>query len=180
MGRGACWAEGEHVGWWGGQCARRGAAPAGTPCVLRSLPGGLDSCQHFPSKSESERQEHRKLCSRVVPPRGTRGPGGACLLRASRSQPRLLNGPQGRPACSQRRPSRPHPHCLSWLLRTLYPSGVLQEFTGDVYALSKGDLSRGTGVFGLWPCSRLRCELLRAELRCGPDALVGAGGDQVR
>lgn len=54
--RGSMWVVGE------GSVPGCGAAPAGTPCVLRSL-----CCEDWilastsPSKSESERQEHRKL-----------------------------------------------------------------------------------------------------------------------
>lgn len=72
----------------------------------------------LPSLSQRDRGTE-SFCSRVVSPRGTRGPGGRVSSEPAVSAPRLLSCPQGRPACSQRRPSRPHPHCLSWLLRTL-------------------------------------------------------------
>lgn len=104
-----------------------------------------------PSKSESERQEHRKLCSELSPHGAPEAQKGHVSSEPAVSAPRLLNGPQGRPAALSDAPLRPHPTACLGSCSSCAPSGVLQGIYRDVYALSRGDLSRGTGVFGPGP-----------------------------
>ena len=145
--RGACQAHGAR-GWWGGQSARCGAASSGV--CWHPLWAGFLPALPLPSLSRRDRSTE-SLCSRVVSPQRTGGPGRACLFRACGLSP----PPPKLPSRASRLLSATSltaapPPLVSAPADPALPVGPPRIYR-DVYALSKDDSSRGTEVFAPGP-----------------------------